>query len=115
MMLPIPPQPIPPRKHNITWKKWRNASYIYAAAKYTCGTHNAKVRSAQYYIDNKYRDLLFFERMLVIGLGVAISPIFAPLSIIYDITKIECLIRGIDTVEVGLCENNKKYNWMYYV
>jgi hypothetical protein len=115
MIFPIPPQPIPARSPNITWKRWRTASYVYAATKYTCGTHNAKVRSAQYYIDNKYRDLLFFERVLVIGIGVAISPIFAPLSIIYDITKIECLIRGIEPNEVGLCENNKRYNWMYYV
>lgn len=115
MMLPIPPQPIPARPFKITWKRWCTASSVYGLAKYTCVTHNAKVRTSMYYIDKKYRDLLFFERMLIIGFGVAISPVFAPLGIIHDISRFECALRGIDPVDAGLYESNKRDNWIYYV
>jgi hypothetical protein len=114
MISPLGPQPVPARSPILTWKRWNTGASIYAASRYTCETHNAKVRSARY-TDKTYRDMLLFERLLVIGVGVAVSPIMTPLLIIHDFSRLECFVRGIDPVDVGFSVDKEREHWLYYV
>jgi hypothetical protein len=88
--------------------------------RYTLKTKNAKVR----YIDTTrtyrrfertYREMLFFERMAIIGIGAAISPLFLPLHLIYDFTKIECIVKDIDPKTVGFIMSKERDHWLLYI
>ena len=96
-----------PIKFRENFVKWSKFSCTYATIKYTCTTKNAQVRYG-----NTYRNLLLAERLCVIGLGTALSPICLPFDIIYDLSCIECIVKDLDPQKAGFVVSNKRRDWI---
>lgn len=98
-----------------TFGKWRTASCMYAVARYTYKTKNAKVQ----YIGKTYRDMLLAEKLLVTGCGTVLFtymyPVLIPYCIIVDISKIECQVKGLDMEVMGFYVSNERENWMHFI